>query len=92
MKKIILGVAVAGLVISCQKVQAGGNKGVMQMEDGAERYADDVVTDKSSADVKSSAPTMKDSVKTTTGNTAAPATDSVKVIQPMSESAAPEQK
>ena len=42
MKKIILGVALASLVISCKKIQAGGNKGVLKMEEGAERYSDDV--------------------------------------------------
>ncbi|WP_034691213.1 hypothetical protein [Kaistella palustris] len=41
MKKIILGVALAGLLIGCKKVQAGGNLGVLKMEAGAERYSDD---------------------------------------------------
>ena len=42
MKKIILGVALASLLIICKKIQAGGNKGVLKMEEGAERYSDDV--------------------------------------------------
>lgn len=45
MKKVILGVALAGLVISCQKIQAGGNHGVLKLENGVERYSDDVMTD-----------------------------------------------
>ena len=40
MKKIILGIAVASFVVSCQKIQAGSNKGVIKMEEGAERYSD----------------------------------------------------
>ena len=42
MKKIILVFACASFVVSCQKIQAGGNKGVLKMEEGAERYSDDV--------------------------------------------------
>ena len=49
MKKVILGVAVAGLVISCQKVQESGNKGVLKMESGVERYNDDVMSDEATA-------------------------------------------
>lgn len=51
MKKIILGVAVAGLVASCQKVQPGGNLGVLQMEEGAQKYTDDVMSDEATAKV-----------------------------------------
>ena len=40
MKKIILGVAVAGLAMSCQEIQAGGNQGVLRMEEGAEHWSD----------------------------------------------------
>ena len=46
MKKLILGVALASLVISCKKVQAGGNLGVLKVEDGQDRYSEDVMTDK----------------------------------------------
>ena len=42
MKKIILVFACASFVVSCKKIQAGGNKGVLKMEEGAERYSDDV--------------------------------------------------
>lgn len=40
MKKIILGIALASFVISCKKIQAGSNKGVIKLEDGVERYSD----------------------------------------------------
>ena len=51
MKKIILVVAIAGLAASCQKIQAGGNKGVLKMEHGVERYSDDVMSDEATAAV-----------------------------------------
>ena len=72
MKKIILSVAIAGLAISCQKIQAGGNKGVLKMDKDVERYNDDVMSDEASAKVeqiqaaktKPSADSAKTSVKT----------------------------
>ncbi len=51
MKKIILVVAIAGFATSCQKIQAGGNKGVLKMEKGVERYNDDVMSDEATAAV-----------------------------------------
>ena len=42
MKKVVLVIAVAGIVMGCKKIQAGSNKGVLKMEEGAERYSDDV--------------------------------------------------
>ena len=41
MKKVILAVAVAGLVLSCKKVPQSGNKDVLKLEPGVERYSDD---------------------------------------------------
>lgn len=41
MKKIILGVLLAGTVLSCQKVTEGGNLGVLKLEEGTERYSED---------------------------------------------------
>lgn len=63
MKKVILAVAIAGLAISCQKVQAGGNKGVLKMEEGVERYSDDLMSDEATeavqaADAKKAAEMM----------------------------------
>ncbi len=43
MKKLVLGVAIASLVISCKKVAEGSNKGVIKLEEGTERYTDDVI-------------------------------------------------
>ncbi|UOE42289.1 OmpA family protein [Chryseobacterium suipulveris] len=40
MKKIVLGIALASFVISCKKIQAGSNKGVLRMDEGTERYSD----------------------------------------------------
>lgn len=40
MKKLVLGLAVASLVLSCKKVPEGGNKGVLKLKDGVEKYDD----------------------------------------------------
>lgn len=45
MKKIIVVLALASVAIGCQKIAAGGNKGVLKMEEGAEHYSDDVISD-----------------------------------------------
>jgi hypothetical protein len=49
MKKILLVVAFASAIVSCKKVQAGGNIGVLRLEEGTTRYSDDVMTDGATA-------------------------------------------
>lgn len=51
MKKIIVGVALAGVVLSCQKIQEGGNKGNLKLEHGVERWSDDQMSDEATAKV-----------------------------------------
>lgn len=41
MKKVILCLAIATLAVSCKKIQAGGNKNTLKLEEGVERYSDD---------------------------------------------------
>lgn len=41
MKKIIICLAIATVAVSCKKIQAGGNKGTLKLEEGVERYSDD---------------------------------------------------
>lgn len=41
MKKLMLGLALATAVVSCKKIQAGGNKSALKLEEGVERYSDD---------------------------------------------------
>ena len=41
MKKLILGLAVAAFVMSCQKPPKGGNLGTLKLEEGTEHYFDD---------------------------------------------------
>lgn len=41
MKKLIICLAVATVAVSCKKIQAGGNKGTLKLEEGVERYSDD---------------------------------------------------
>lgn len=38
MKKIILTLAAASLILSCKKIPKGGNHGVLKLEEGVERY------------------------------------------------------
>jgi hypothetical protein len=86
MKKIILVVAIAGVAASCQKIQAGGNKAVLKMEPGVERYSDDVMSDEATAAVnaadaqKSAAMKAADSSRVVT-QPAVIKTDSAKAAQ-----------
>lgn len=41
MKKLVLGIAILGLVVGCKKAPAGGNHGVLKKEASTERYSDD---------------------------------------------------
>ena len=68
MKKIVLGIALASFAISCKKIQAGSNKGVIKMEQGGERYSDIEIgynPDAFKANAETSAPgDVKDSAAT----------------------------
>lgn len=44
MKKFIICLAVATIAVSCKKIQAGGNKNTLKLEEGVERYSDDEQT------------------------------------------------
>ncbi|WP_315057295.1 hypothetical protein [Chryseobacterium indoltheticum] len=41
MKKLVICLALATVAVSCKKIQAGGNKNMIKMEEGTERYSDD---------------------------------------------------
>ncbi|WP_336731371.1 hypothetical protein [Chryseobacterium sp. VD8] len=41
MKKLVICLALATVAVSCKKIQAGGNKNTLKLEEGAERYSDD---------------------------------------------------
>ncbi|MDV7696130.1 OmpA family protein [Chryseobacterium soli] len=41
MRKLIICLAVAAVAVSCKKIQAGGNKNTLKLEEGMERYSDD---------------------------------------------------
>lgn len=41
MKKYILAIATLALVVACKKVQPGGNKNILKLEEGVQRYTDD---------------------------------------------------
>jgi hypothetical protein len=42
MKKLVICLALATVAVSCKKIQAGGNKNVIKLEEGADRYSEDV--------------------------------------------------
>jgi hypothetical protein len=42
MKKLVLCLALATVAVSCKKIQAGGNKNIIKLEEGADRYSEDV--------------------------------------------------
>jgi hypothetical protein len=44
MKKIVICLAIAAVAVSCKKIQAGGNKDVIKLEEGVDRYSDDEQT------------------------------------------------
>ncbi|MFN4363966.1 hypothetical protein [Chryseobacterium hispalense] len=44
MKKLVICLALATVAVSCKKIQAGGNKGTLKLEEGVERYSDDEQT------------------------------------------------
>ena len=80
MKKIILGVALASLVISCKKIQAGGNKGVLKLDENTERYSDDEIHgDGMPAATHHAEEASKDSAETTETHATSVKTDSAKV-------------
>ncbi|MDY3547312.1 OmpA family protein [Riemerella anatipestifer] len=52
MKKYIFAVAAISFMVSCKKVQPGGNKNILKLEEGVERYTDDVQGNGHSAHAK----------------------------------------
>lgn len=42
MRKLIICLAVATVAVSCKKIPDGGNKNTLKLEEGVERYSDDV--------------------------------------------------
>ena len=86
MKKIILGVALASLVISCKKIQEGSNKGVLKLDENTERYSDDEIHgDGMPPATHADEEVSNDSTKTSETQTAAVKTDSAKVETPAAE-------
>ena len=85
MKKLIFGVAFASLVISCKKIQAGGNLGILKVEDGSDRYSEDEMKDakmpvKEVAVKADSTMAKTDSTKSAGMSVASPKMKNVKII------------
>ena len=64
MKKVILVFALASFVVSCQKIKQGSNKGVLQMEEGADRYTEDAQGSHEQAPAAAVTATPQDSLRT----------------------------
>ena len=77
MKKLFFVLAAGAVIVSCKKVTAGGNHGVLKVEEGVERYDDHEVREAQEEEMATVA--TQDSLETTTVETAAPATDSTVV-------------
>ena len=92
MKKVILGVAIASLAISCKKILAGGNKGVLRMEEGAERYNEDEMTDKPMEMKAAAVMNAEDSAKMPKMMAAPAKMDSTKIVAPTSTPPVAEKK
>lgn len=98
MKKIVVGVVLAGLAVSCQKIQPGGNTAVLKMENGVERYSDDVMSDEATAAMqaaeakKSAAMASADSTATLMQPAATLQKDSTQQSQPVESTTVPATK
>ncbi|KXH84463.1 hypothetical protein [Chryseobacterium kwangjuense] len=75
MKKLIICLAVATVAVSCKKIQAGGNKNTLKLEEGVERYSDDAQGGGEAHGHHEAAPAEKH-------ETAAPKTDSTAAAKP----------
>ncbi|MBL1220855.1 hypothetical protein JET18_08405 [Chryseobacterium sp. L7] len=91
MKKLIICLAVATVAVSCKKIQAGGNKNTLKLEEGVERYSDDAQGGgeahgghEATAGHKEAAPAEKHETAT-----AAPKTDSTAAVKPAEAEKAP---
>ena len=83
MKKVILVFALASFVVSCQKIKQGDNKGILQMEEGADRYTEDVQgshTETHTATVAEDTETPQDSLRTADVKEVTITADSTKTV------------
>ncbi|MDM1554793.1 MULTISPECIES: hypothetical protein [Chryseobacterium] len=79
MKKLVICLAIATVAVSCKKVPQGGSKGVIKLEEGAERYSDDPQGGEAHATHGAAAEHKEEAVKP---EAAAPKTDSTAAAKP----------
>ncbi|ASW73389.1 hypothetical protein IQ37_11585 [Chryseobacterium piperi] len=83
MKKLIICLAVATVAVSCKKIQAGGNKNTLKLEEGVERYSDDSQGGaKAHGDAHGEAAGHKENAVAEKNETEAPKTDSTAAAKP----------
>lgn len=79
MRKLIICLAIATVAVSCKKVSAGGNKNTLKLEEGVERYSDDV---QGGGEAHGHAATAEHKEETAKPEAAAPKTDSTATAKP----------
>lgn len=82
MRKLIICLAIASVAVSCKKIQAGGNKNTLKLEEGAERYSDDVQVG-GEAHGHEAAAEHKETAAAEKHGTEAPKTDSTAAAKPV---------
>jgi len=88
MKKFIICLAVATIAVSCKKIQAGGNKNTLKLEEGVERYSDDVQGG-GEAHGHEAATGHKETAPAEKHEAVAPKTDSTAAVKPAEAEKAP---
>jgi len=88
MKKFIICLAVATIAVSCKKIQAGGNKNTLKLEEGVERYSDDVQGG-GEAHGHEAAAGHKETASAEKHEAVAPKTDSTAAVKPAEAEKAP---
>ncbi|GAA5101446.1 hypothetical protein GCM10023210_41240 [Chryseobacterium ginsengisoli] len=86
MKKLVICLALATVAVSCKKIQAGGNKNTLKLEEGAERYSDDP---QGEGHGHEAAATHKEEATAEKHETEAPKTDSAATAKPAEAEKAP---
>ncbi|MEY8760807.1 hypothetical protein [Chryseobacterium tongliaoense] len=88
MRKLIICLAIATVAVSCKKIQAGGNKNTLKLEEGVERYSDDVQGG-GEAHGHEAAAEHKEEAATAKPEAEAPKTDSAAATKPAEAEKAP---
>lgn len=81
MRKLLICLAIATVAVSCKKIQAGGNKNALKLEEGAERYSDDHQVSNLKGNGHEVAPAHGETASTENKHVEAPKKDSTKTVE-----------